>query len=568
MVKPKLTDHLHNHQIPDSLQSGFQEGHSCTLTGKALDLIIEIYKSMKQPLYIAMLDAQKAFDRVWQEGLLSKLAATAPPYTVLCTIMEFYNNCSSKVLWEKSVGPSFQVLQGVRQGGVLSPVLYTLYIDDLIKRLRHRHLGCTLNHLYVGVLAFADDLALLSNDPGELQQMLNVTHLYTQEWRYKINPTKSVVLVINAQRPISQHQWHLHGEPILQVSSHKHLGITRTCDPQYDHAADAISRGYRAFYALVGTSPFGARVLPHVAAQLWMTFCVPRMLYGCTSISFTKAMLTRMDKAQIHLFKRILGLPTSAADEAVYLLTDLLPISLRVLQEKLLLLGRILSSGSQRLEYRLLLQGMCANISSIQQWRVILKQMSLPSLDEIVKEPIQYKPWKCLVQSAVAESSEARQTEALSNKTSLSLWTRSPKPKAKDLYPGHVANPTLRQSIAIRAQLSCKVYLTETRLVKIGKASDSCCRLCHRAEEDVEHLVATCPELSSVRHDFVLHVRKNSSTKHLARFFEQDPKELLDSVLFLPPCPMTKSTKAQLHTLILYFIRNLHTTRQQKLNSD
>ena len=71
-----------------------------------------------------------------------------------------------------------------------------------------------------------------------------------------------------------------------------------------------------------------------------------------------------MDKAQVHLFKRILGLPTSAADEAVYLLTDLLPISLQILQEQLLLLGQILSIGSERIEYRLLLQGICANTTS------------------------------------------------------------------------------------------------------------------------------------------------------------------------------------------------------------
>ena len=86
------------------------------------------------------------------------------------------------MLLEQSVGPSFRVLQGVRQGGVLSPMLYTLYADDLIKLLRDRHLGCTIKNLYVGVLAFADDIALLSNNPAELQLMLHATHQYTLDW--------------------------------------------------------------------------------------------------------------------------------------------------------------------------------------------------------------------------------------------------------------------------------------------------------------------------------------------------------------------------------------------------
>ena len=568
LLKPKLILHLKEYQIPDLLQSGFQQERSCTLTAKALDLVIELSRSMKQPLYVAMLDAQKAFDKVWQQGLLTKLESTQPAYTLLYTIAEFYKDCSSKVIWEQTVGPTFSVLQGVRQGGVLSPMLYTLYIDDLIKQLRNRKLGCALKGLYVGVLAFADDLALLSNDPSELQEMLEIAHQYTLDWRYKINPNKSAILVINGCQFSPDHLWHLDGKPVAEVSSHKHLGITRTCDPHYDHAADAITKGYRAFYALVGTSPCSSRVLPQVAAKLWMTFCVPRMLYGSSSVSFTKAMLTRLDKAQLHLFKRILGLPTSSADEAVYLLTDLLPISLKVMQEKLLLLGRILNSNSDRLEYRLLLQGICANTTTIQEWRKILIQLDLPSLDEMVASPVPYKSWKHIVEEAISDASLTRQTDALANKSSLALWTRSPKPKAINLYPGHVTNPSLRQSITFRAQLSCKVYLTQERLVKIGKASDDCCRLCHLEREDVKHLVATCPVLEPLRQDLVRRISSNPNTKSFGKFFQTDPQIFLDSVLFLPPGPMAKCTRAQLHTLvlILYYLRNLHSTRQQKLN--
>ncbi|XP_063952192.1 uncharacterized protein LOC135153482, partial [Lytechinus pictus] len=523
LVKPKLSQHLQEHQIPDPLQFGFQRERSCTLTGKALDLVIEVYKSLNQPLYIAMLDAQKVFDTVWQDGLLSKIAVTRPPTVLLDTISEFYNSCSSKVFWKHEVGPSFPVLQGVRQGGVLSPMLYTLYINDLIKRLREYHLGCSVGNLYVGVIAFADDIALLSNEPMELQQMLNVTFHYTKEWKYKINPSKSAIIVLNQDLLNSDNSWQINGEPIAQVSSHKHLGIVRTDNLQYDYAADAITKGYRSFYALVGTSPLGARVVPHVAAKLWKTFCVPRMIFGCSSIPFSRAMLNRLDKAQIHLFKRILGLPTTSADEAVYLLTDVIQISLLVTKEKLLLLGQILCTDMDRIERRMLLHGFCANTKSIQEWRNALQQLSLPPLDELVRNPPNYHLWKRMVQSAVIQVSEARQHNALTKKTSLSLWTRTPKPKAKDLYPGHISNPSLRSAITIRAQISCQVYLTQVRLAKIGKAPDDCCRLCMSACEDVEHLVATCPALAPVRQDLIQRVKANPNTKQFGPCFESTP---------------------------------------------
>nr|XP_054772047.1 uncharacterized protein LOC129280012 [Lytechinus pictus] len=79
-----------------------------------------------------------------------------------------------------------------------------------------------------------------------------------------------------------------------------------------------------------------------------------------------------------------------------------------------------------------------------------------------------------MVVLAVTGASESRQSEALSKKVSLSLWTRRPKLKATDLYPGHIANPSLRPAITIRAQISRKVYLTQARLVRIGKAADLC----------------------------------------------------------------------------------------------
>ena len=166
-----------------------------------------------------------------------------------------------------------------------------------------------------------------------------------------------------------------------------------------------------------------------------------------------------------------------------------------------------------------------------------------------------------MLQSAVVEASESRQCDALTNKTSLSLWSRRPKPRAKDLYPGHIAYQSLRQAIIYRAQLSCQFYLTQARLVRIGKAADDCCRLCHVERENVKHFVATCSALTPVRQDLIQRIRGINNAMQFVQYFESVPEVFLESVLFLPPVPISCCPKAQLHTFILYFIRNLHTTR-------
>ena len=84
----------------------------------------------------------------------------------------------------------YEVRQGVKQGGVLSPSLYKLYIFDLLRSLRSAGLGVHIDHLYLGTLSCADDVLLLSNLPSEMQAMLNVNSEYSKRHKYEIHPTK------------------------------------------------------------------------------------------------------------------------------------------------------------------------------------------------------------------------------------------------------------------------------------------------------------------------------------------------------------------------------------------
>ena len=69
---------------------------------------------------------------------------------------------------------TFHVSNGVQQGGVLSPILFTVYIDELLQRLQNLGVGCQWEGLFVGCLCYADDLALLAPSAGALRKMLQV----------------------------------------------------------------------------------------------------------------------------------------------------------------------------------------------------------------------------------------------------------------------------------------------------------------------------------------------------------------------------------------------------------
>ena len=64
--------------------------------------------------------------------------------------------------------------RGVWQGGILSPILFTLYLDDLLIELAHTNVGCYWDEMFVGALAYADDITLLARTPSALRKLLAV----------------------------------------------------------------------------------------------------------------------------------------------------------------------------------------------------------------------------------------------------------------------------------------------------------------------------------------------------------------------------------------------------------
>ncbi|XP_041453635.1 uncharacterized protein LOC121406831 [Lytechinus variegatus] len=99
LIKSQLEIPLAINDVPDQLQFGFQKGKSCLLTASSLELIIQLNSAKKCTTYLALLDAQKAFDIVWHKGLFSKLQNLGLHESLLSTLEEFYNGSTSRVIF-------------------------------------------------------------------------------------------------------------------------------------------------------------------------------------------------------------------------------------------------------------------------------------------------------------------------------------------------------------------------------------------------------------------------------------------------------------------------------------
>ena len=79
---------------------------------------------------------------------------------------------------------------GVRQGGVLSPDFYGIYVDELIDILKKAGFGCHVRGIFAATLFYADDMAVLAPSVKGLQSILHLCSDYCREWDIMLNPKK------------------------------------------------------------------------------------------------------------------------------------------------------------------------------------------------------------------------------------------------------------------------------------------------------------------------------------------------------------------------------------------
>ena len=125
-----------------------------------------------------LLDCSKAFDKCRFDVLFSKLLKKGLPAIVIRVLIFVYEEQTCCVKLGGSKSTSFRVTNGTRQGSVLSPLLISVYLDDLLQELRRLQLGCHIGGCWYGACGYADDLILLAPNREVLQRMVDICQAY------------------------------------------------------------------------------------------------------------------------------------------------------------------------------------------------------------------------------------------------------------------------------------------------------------------------------------------------------------------------------------------------------
>ena len=468
------------------------------------NLVNKICHKEGSKIFSCFVDFKKAFDSVPRDLLLKKLlkhGINGKFFNIIRTIY-LYDKACVKDNGKKSM--PFDINLGVRQGCVLSPLLFNIFICDLAKKLMEQADAPEIGQVSINSLFWADDLVLFSKDEVGLQNLLNILEKYCKENKLTINTKKTKCMIFNKTGRLLLRPFYLDGVQLEMVRSYKYLGFLITPSGEYKTGLkDLRDRAMRAFMKIrndLGTS-FNQDIL--LTLSLIDTLVKPILLYvsdfwGCMDLKKSNT----IENLYMGMLKQILGVQKQTTNIGVLLELGKVPIILEAKKLAIKNWERIKKGDGNFLlnaSYQNAMQESLPWIVGIKNTLDANDFQCLYLDDHSSKPPFVYlKLYERLVKIFHEESFETIQRED----SKLRTYSLFKKEKGFEPYLSEIKNVSLRTKTTKLRLSNHKLMIEVGRHQGINK-DNRFCPFCPGHVEDEYHFLFLCPTYKAQRDIFM-----------------------------------------------------------------
>ena len=196
VLNNRLSDWAESYYVLTGAQAGFRAHMGTVDNSFVLHGLISHLLNQGNKLYCAFVDFTKAFDYIVRDNLWYKLIKLGLRGNIINIIKSMYSSVKSRVKFNNNLGNEFYCNLGVRQGECLSPLLFSLFLNDIEEHfIISGAEGLDIHMFKIFMLLYADDIIVFSNSPEELQKSLDLLSVYCKRWKMSINVAKTKVMV-------------------------------------------------------------------------------------------------------------------------------------------------------------------------------------------------------------------------------------------------------------------------------------------------------------------------------------------------------------------------------------
>nr|VZI31795.1 unnamed protein product [Spirometra erinaceieuropaei] len=380
ILRNRLNNHLEQGLLPES-QCGFRRHRGTTDMIFAARQLQEKCQEMRTHLYSSFVDLTKAFDTVNREGLWKIMQKFGCPERFTQMVRQLHDGMMARVTDNGAVSEAFAVTNGVKQGCVLAPTLFSLMFSAMLMdayrderpgiRIAYRTDGRLLNQrrmnfqscvstATVHELLFADDCALNTTSEAEMQRSMDLFSAACENFGLVINTQTTVVMhqppPNSATVPNAPPQISVNGNQLQVVENFPYLGSTHSRNTKIDdEVANRISKASQAFGRLQSTVWNRHGLQLSTKLKMYEAVILPTLLYGAETWTVYTRQARRLNHFHLSCLRRILRLnwQDRMPDTEVLERTGIFSIYSMLRQMQLRWSGHLVRMDDERLPKRL-----------------------------------------------------------------------------------------------------------------------------------------------------------------------------------------------------------------------